>query len=223
VNIVTCEDPVEYQLAGINQVQINPIVGLSFAIALRSVLRQSPDIILVGETRDSETADIAIKAALTGHLVLSTLHTNDAPGAITRLIDMGVEPSLLSSALVLAQAQRLIRRLCAACKKVSKELPLDKLATYEIDAKQFEGLTVYEKAGCPRCRNTGFKGRIAVMEVLQVDRELRQDILAGIDSKQIAAKAVKKGMLTLKDIGIRKVREGLTSIDAALAVTGGGE
>ncbi len=223
VNIVTCEDPVEYQLEGINQVQINAFVGLTFARALRSVLRQSPDIILVGETRDSETAEIAIKAALTGHLVLSTLHTNDAPGAITRLIDMGVEPSLLASSLVLAQAQRLIRCLCEGCKKESKKLPLDKLRSYDVADDYFEGARVFAAGGCPRCHNTGYKGRAAIMEVMRVDKELRHDILKGVSSKEIAAKARSKGMLTLKDIGLLKVKEGITSIDAALQVTGGGE
>jgi type IV pilus assembly protein PilB len=222
VNIVTCEDPVEYQLDGINQVQINAFVGLSFAIALRSVLRQSPDIILVGETRDSETAEIAIKAALTGHLVLSTLHTNDAPGAITRMIDMGVEPSLLASSLILAQAQRLLRKLCA-CKKPAGDLPLEKLKAYEVDPALFEGATIYGPGGCPKCHNSGYKGRAAIMEVLRVDRETRRDILHGLSSKEIAAKAKEKGMLTLKDIGMEKVKEGITSIEAALTVTGGGE
>lgn len=223
VNIVTCEDPVEYQLAGINQVQINSFVGLTFAAALRSVLRQSPDIILVGETRDSETAEIGVKAALTGHLVLSTLHTNDAPGAITRMIDMGVEPSLLASSLILAQAQRLVRKLCTACKTKMKTLPLKKLKIYGIDPDLFKDCTVYEAKGCPKCHGGGYKGRMAIMEVLRIDREMRRDILKGISSKEIAAKAQQKGMLMLKDIGMRKVKEGITSIDAALEVTGGSE
>lgn len=223
VNIMTCEDPVEYQITGINQIQINAFVGLTFSAALRSVLRQSPDIILIGETRDNETAEIAIKAALTGHLVLSTLHTNDACGAITRLIDMGVEPSLLASSLILAQAQRLIRKLCPACRKEQKKLPLDKLRAYDVDPEYFKDVTVYQAVGCPRCHNVGYKGRSAIMEVLRVDKELRQDILSGLSSKEVAAKAVANGMLTLKDIGLIKVKEGLTSLDAALQVTGGGE
>lgn len=220
VNIITCEEPVEYQLPGINQVQINPFVGLTFAAALRSVLRQSPDIILVGEIRDAETAEIAIKAALTGHLVLSTLHTNDASSAITRMIDIGVEPSLLASSLILAQAQRLIRRLCT-CKKKSDELPVEKLQTYDIDPAYFEGTTVYKAGGCAKCHKTGYKGRISVMEVLPMDSDVRQDILKGVSAGEIGAKAQAKGMLTLKDIGLKKVKEGITSIDAALAVTGG--
>jgi len=221
VNIMTCEEPVEYQLPGINQVQINPFVGLTFANALRSVLRQSPDIILVGETRDSETADIAIKAALTGHLVLSTLHTNDAPGAITRLIDMGIEPSLLASSLILAQAQRLVRKLCQACRKPMGNLPLDVLRTYGIDPEFFKGATMYQACGCSRCHNTGYKGRIAIMEVLQINRELRTDILRGVSSREIAQKAKKMGMVTLKDVGLTKARDGLTSLEGAIEVTGG--
>ncbi len=220
VNIVTCEDPVEYQLPGINQVQINSYVGLNFSTALRSVLRQSPDIILVGEIRDSETGEIAIKAALTGHLVLSTLHTNDAAGAITRMIDMGVEPSLLASSLILAQAQRLIRKLCPACRMEGKIDP-ETLANYRIDPDFFKDAHVYDSRGCPKCHNTGFKGRAAIMEVLPVDRELRSNILQGLSAKEIAATAIRKGMLTLKDIGLIKVRDGITSLDAALQVTGG--
>jgi len=221
VNIITCEDPVEYQIAGLNQVQINSFVGLTFSTALREVLRQSPDIILVGEIRDSETADIAIKAALTGHLVLSTLHTNDAAGAITRLIDMGIEPSLLAASLILAQAQRLVSRLCT-CKKPVDTLPEKLLETYHIDRKIFDGLTVYGTgAGCPKCHNTGYKGRIAIMEVLPMNRELRNDVIRGAPVKEISAKAKANGMLGLKDVGLRKVKEGLTSLEAVLEVTGG--
>ncbi len=222
-SIITCEDPVEYQLAGINQVQINSFVGMTFASALRACLRQCPDIILVGETRDGETAEIAIKAALTGHLVLSTLHTNDAAGAITRMIDMGVDPSLLASSLILSQAQRLIRRLCPACRRKCKSLPLEKLATYEVDPAFFEGATVYEPKGCAKCHNIGYKGRAAIMEVLPISKALRRDILAGVSSKVIQEKAQEAGMLTLKDVGMIKVKEGITGIHAALSVTGGGE
>ena len=221
VNIITCEDPVEYQLPGINQVQINSFVGLTFQNALRSVLRQSPDIILVGETRDSETAGIAVKAALTGHLVLSTLHTNDAAGAITRLIDMGVEPSLLASSLILAQAQRLLRKLCQACKKPRKSIPVEQLKTYGIDPTMFDGMTLYEANGCARCHNTGYKGRAAIMEVLPINKQVRMDILRGVSSKEIAAKAKANGMMTLKDIGLAKAKDGVTSIEGALEVTGG--
>jgi len=221
VAIITCEDPVEYQLAGMNQVQINSFVGLTFAAALRSILRQAPDIILVGETRDSETAEIAVKAALTGHLVLSTLHTNDACGAITRMIDMGVEPSLLASALILSQAQRLMRRLCTACKKPTDKVPETLLKEYGIDPAIFKGKNVHAPRGCPKCHNSGYKGRVAIMEVLTIGRELRNDIVKGLPIKEIAEKARKKGMLTLKDVGMNKAKDGLTSIEEALSVTGG--
>lgn len=221
VAIITCEDPVEYQLAGMNQVQINSFVGLTFAAALRSILRQAPDIILVGETRDSETAEIAVKAALTGHLVLSTLHTNDACGAITRMIDMGIEASLLASALILSQAQRLLRRLCPACKKPADTLPEVMLQEYGIDPEIFKGCNILAPKGCPKCHNSGYKGRAAIMEVLTIDRELRNDIVKGLPIKEIAAKAKQKGMMTLKDVGMNKAKEGITSIEEALSVTGG--
>lgn len=218
-NIITCEDPVEYQLAGINQVQINEDVGLTFTAALRSILRQDPDIVLVGEIRDKVTAEIAVKAALTGHLVLSTLHTNDAAGAITRLIDMGTEPFMLGSSLVCAQAQRLYRKLCPACRKVE---PITKeiFETNHIDPELFKDSTVYGPGGCPRCNN-GYKGRGAIMEVLLVDDEIRQSILAGMNTGEIRKLAASKGMVTLKQAGLQRVRDGLTSIEAALAVTGG--
>jgi type IV pilus assembly protein PilB len=218
-NIITCEDPVEYQLAGINQVQINDDVGLSFSAALRSILRQDPDIVLVGEIRDKITAEIAVKAALTGHLVLSTLHTNDAAGAVTRLIDMGVEPFMLGSALVCAQAQRLYRKLCAACRKPVQITP----AMFElnhIDPVFFEGSVIYGPGSCPRCTN-GYKGRGAIMEVLLVDDDIRQGILSGMNSGQLRELAIQKGMVSLKQAGLERVRIGSTSMDAALAVTGG--
>ncbi len=218
-NIITCEDPVEYQLAGINQVQIHDEVGLSFSAALRSILRQDPDVVLVGEIRDKITAEIAVKAALTGHLVLSTLHTNDAAGAVTRLIDMGIEPFMLGSALVCAQAQRLYRKLCQACRKKT-ELTPEILTTNHIDPEIFEGASLYGPTGCPRCTN-GYKGRGAIMEVLLVDDEIRQGILAGLNTGEIRELAIKKGMVSLKHAGLTRVRDGLTSLEAALAVTGG--
>ncbi|MFO7534632.1 MAG: ATPase, T2SS/T4P/T4SS family [Kiritimatiellia bacterium] len=220
VNIITCEDPVEYQLEGINQVQINTDVGLTFAGALRSVLRQDPDIVLVGEIRDAETAQIAVKAALTGHLVLSTLHTNDAAGAVTRLMDMGIQPFLLASSLIMSQAQRLYRKLCPACKKPS---PLDPniLEANHIDPHFFDGVQIFEPQGCPKCTK-GFKGRGAIMEVLSVDEIIRPLILRGANSSEIRTLAVDKvGMLTLKTVGMMKVKAGITSMAAALEVTGG--
>ncbi len=218
-NIITCEDPVEYQLAGINQVQINDEVGLSFSAALRSILRQDPDIVLVGEIRDKITAEIAVKAALTGHLVLSTLHTNDAAGAVTRLIDMGIEPFMLGSALVCAQAQRLYRKLCPACKK-KVDIGEEILTANHIDPTFFEGATVYGAGNCPRCTN-GYKGRGAIMEVLLVDDDIRHGILAGMNTGEIRKLAIERGMVSLKAAGLTRVKNGITSLEAALAVTGG--
>ena len=240
VNIVTCEDPVEYQLAGITQVQVNPTAGLTFATALRSILRQDPDIVLVGEIRDGETAEIAVKAALTGHLVLSTLHTNDAAGAIARLVDMNIPPFLIASSMVLSQAQRLYRKACMSCRK-EIELPLEVLKANKISPSVFsravspqsagegaitlgssEGyVPVYRATGCPKCNGTGYKGRGAIMEVLPIDDDIKQLIMRGATSGEIREKARAKGMLTLKEVGLVKVREGLTSLDAALEVTGG--
>jgi len=222
VNIVTTEDPVEYQLMGINQVQINEDVGLTFANALRAILRQDPDIVMVGEIRDQETAAIAVKAALTGHLVLSTLHTNDAAGAITRLRDMGIEAFLLSSSVIMAQAQRLYKKLCTVCRK-STELSLENLRLYNLDAKYFEGGTLFTPGGCPKCLNTGYRGRGALMEVLVVDDAIRQLILKNVNASILAGKAVERGMMTLRMAGLEKVKQGISSMEEILSVTGGGE
>ena len=219
VNIVTAEDPVEYQIEGINQVHVNQQTGLSFASVLRSVLRQDPDIVLVGEIRDGETADIAVKAALTGHLVLSTLHTNDAAGVIPRLIDMGVPPFLIASSLILAQAQRLYRKLCPLCKKPAEVDP-EVLAANQIDPALFAGATLYEAGGCPKCNNIGYKGRGAFMEVLQVSEAIRGATVKGSPADIIRSIAIQEGMATLKDVGLMKVRDGVTSLRAALEVTG---
>ncbi|HRR33386.1 MAG TPA: ATPase, T2SS/T4P/T4SS family [Kiritimatiellia bacterium] len=219
VNIVTAEDPVEYQIEGINQVHVNQQTGLTFASVLRSVLRQDPDIVLVGEIRDSETADIAVKAALTGHLVLSTLHTNDAAGVIPRLIDMGVPPFLIASSLILAQAQRLYRKLCTLCKKPA-EIDPDVLTANQIDPAFFEGATIYEAGGCPKCNNIGFKGRGAFMEVLPVTDAIRAATVKGSPADVIRSIAIQEGMATLKNVGLMKVRDGVTSLRAALEVTG---
>jgi len=220
VNIVTAEDPVEYQIAGINQVHVNTQVGLTFASVLRSVLRQDPDIILVGEIRDGETADIAVKAALTGHLVLSTLHTNDAAGVIARLVDMGVPPFLIASSLILAQAQRLYRKLCSSCKK-DAAVPRDVLEANRIDAKFFDNQPLFFPVGCPRCNGTGYKGRGAIMEVLPVEDNIRDAIVHGMTTSDLRALAIRNGMISLKDVGLMKVRDGITSLAAALEVTGG--
>jgi len=220
VNIITCEDPVEYQLGGINQVQIHAQVGLTFSSALRSILRQDPDICLVGEIRDGETAEIAVSAALTGHLVLSTLHTNNAAGAATRLIDMGIEPFLLSSSLVLAQAQRLFRKLCPVCRREATVDP-EVLKTNKIDPDFFNDATIYEAAGCPKCNNLGYKGRGAIMEVLLVEETVREAIMRGATAEEVNVIAAKSGMVTLKDAGLSRVRDGVTSLEKALEVTGG--
>jgi len=182
-------------------------------------LRQVPDIVLVGEIRDPITAEIAVSAALTGHLVLSTLHTNDAAGAITRLIDMGTEPFMLGSALICAQAQRLYRKLCPACKKKTTVTP-EVLTTNHIDPALFENATLYSPGGCPRCTN-GYKGRGAIMEVLLVNEPIRNGIISGMNKGEICKLAINNGMVSLKQAGLTRVRDGLTSLEAALAVTGG--
>ncbi len=219
VNIVTAEDPVEYQLPGVNQVHVNQQTGLTFASVLRSVLRQDPDIVLVGEIRDGETADIAVKAALTGHLVLSTLHTNDASGVIARLIDMNVPPFLIASSLILAQAQRLFRKLCPFCKKPMEVEP-EILAANRIDPSFFEDSTIFAPGGCPKCNGIGYKGRGAMMEVLPVTDAIREATVKGAASAVIRDIAVKEGMITLKEAGLLKVKNGITSLHAALEVTG---
>lgn len=220
VNIVTAEDPVEYQLFGVNQVHVNQQVGLTFSSVLRSVLRQDPDIVLVGEIRDGETADIAVKAALTGHLVLSTLHTNDAAGVIARLMDMKVPPFLIASSLILAQAQRLYRKLCPFCKCPMAGVEPEMLTANAIRPDFFDGVTVYEPGpGCSKCTQ-GFKGRGAIMEVLTVTESIRNLIVKGGTASMIRDVAVKDGMIALKEAGLMKVRDGLTSIRSTLEVTG---
>jgi len=220
VNIVTVEDPVEYQLEGVNQVHVNTQVGLTFAEVLRSVLRQDPDIVLVGEIRDAETADVAVKAALTGHLVLSTLHTNDAPGAVVRLIDMEVPPFMIASAVILAQAQRLYRKLCTACKTASA---IDKnvLRANRIDPDFFGDEPIFNPVGCNKCNNIGFRGRGALMEVLPMSDILREGVMRGATSGELRDIGIEQGMVTLKECGLLKVRDGITSLAAALEVTGG--
>ncbi|MDF7823655.1 ATPase, T2SS/T4P/T4SS family [Pontiellaceae bacterium B12227] len=217
-NIITTENPVEYQLEGINQVQINPAVGLTFGAALRSILRQDPDVVMVGEIRDAETATIAVEAALTGHMVLSTLHTNDAAGAIARLIDMGIEPFMLSSSLLLTQAQRLFRKLCPVCKKET-DFPKEVLEKNRIDPAHMEGVQFYQKTGCPKCNSIGYKGRGGVMEILLVDEVIRRTVLDNSEADAIKRIAVENGMRTLREAGLDRVREGLTSIEEIMRVT----
>lgn len=220
VNIITVEDPVEYQLGGINQVQARPEVGLTFASGLRSILRQDPDIVMIGEIRDNETASIAVQAALTGHLVLSTLHTNDAAGAIARMAYMGIEPFLLSSSLVMTQAQRLYRKLCPFCKQAI-EIPEKTLRFNHLDPDQFRDTTFFAAKGCPKCSGLGYKGRGALMEILLLDDELKAKILETAEASALREVAVKNGMKTLRETGLSRVRDGLTTIDEVLRVTTG--
>jgi type II secretion system protein E len=220
VNIITVEDPVEYQLQGINQVQTQAEVGLTFAAGLRSILRQDPDVVMVGEIRDGETAAIAVQAALTGHLVLSTLHTNDAAGAVARLLYMGIEAFLLASSLIMTQAQRLFRKVCPACRR-EREAPMEILRLNRIDPKFFEGQPLYEAHGCPKCFNTGYKGRGALMEILLVEEHIRALMLKDCSASAIRDQAVKNGMMTLRDAGLQKAKDGLTSIEEILMVTSG--
>jgi len=215
VNIITAENPVEFNLFGINQVNIKESIGLTFPAALRSFLRQDPNIILVGEIRDFETADIAIKAALTGHMVLSTLHTNDAPSTIARLINMGIEPFLVSSAVRLVVAQRLIRRLCASCKKPAK-IPVQTLIDVGFSPEDAKGAKTFEPDGCEKCSNTGYKGRVGLFEVMEIDEELKEQIMIGASTSELRQKAKEKGMLTLRMSGVEKIKLGLTSIDEVL-------
>ncbi len=219
VNIVTVEDPVEYQMVGVNQVQVKPEIGLTFASGLRSILRQDPDIVMVGEIRDSETADIAVKAALTGHLVLSTLHTNDSPGAIARLVDMGIEPFLVSSSLLMVCAQRLLRKICPHCKEAFI-VPQDVTSRLGLSNEDISSSTYYRGRGCSRCKDTGFLGRMAILEVLSVTNALREQILHDTSSKVIKDLALKEGLKTLRLAGLEKAKAGLTSLDEVLRVSG---
>ncbi len=211
-NIMTAEDPVEFNLVGVNQVQVRENIGLNFAAALRSFLRQDPNIILVGEIRDFETAEIAVKAALTGHLVLSTLHTNDAPSTINRLMNMGIEPFLVASSVNLICAQRLVRRICANCKIEEPHAPA---ALVEAGFTQDEAQKVIPKkgSGCERCNNTGYKGRVGLYEVMEIGEQLRELILVGASGLELRRKAVEEGMITLRRSGLHKVIEGVTTIE----------
>ena len=217
-NIMTAEDPVEYEMAGIMQVPIKPDIGLTFARVLRSFLRQDPDVIMVGEIRDRETAEIAINASLTGHLVFSTLHTNDSAGAFARLIDMGVEPFLVSSSVVAVLAQRLVRRLCPACR--AEAAPDARLvAAAGVAPDFFEGKTVWAPTGCPWCNKSGYKGRGGIFEVLHVSDAVRSLVTAHRPSSEIRAKAVEEGMSLLRDDGWSKVFKGFTSVEEVVRVT----
>ena len=237
INVITVEDPVEYRMAGVNQVQVNRKAGLTFAVALRSILRADPDVVLLGEIRDQETAKIAIEASLTGHLVLSTLHTNDAPSAVTRLIEMGIEPFLVGSALDCVVAQRLARRLCDRCKAPDDRNDLANLgfvvrptvghvangksvvddAAPASDSIAMGGV-IYKPVGCSSCSNTGYRGRLGIHEVMSVSEEIERLTVAHASSAEIGAAARKQGMVTMREDGWAKVALGLTSIDEVLRV-----
>ncbi|MDP3717223.1 MAG: type IV-A pilus assembly ATPase PilB [Acidobacteriota bacterium] len=217
-NIMTAEDPVEFNLIGVNQVQVRESIGLNFAAALRSFLRQDPNIILVGEIRDFETAEIAVKAALTGHMVLSTLHTNDAPSTINRLMNMGIEPFLVASSLNLVCAQRLVRRVCVNC-KIEDEVP--PAAMEQVGFSREDAATVKPKkgTGCDKCLKTGYKGRVGLYEVMEITDELRELILVGASSLEIRRKAIEEGMITLRGSGLRKIKDGVTTMEEVLRET----
>ena len=217
-NIVTVEDPVEFQIPGINQVPVKKEIGLTFAGALRSILRQDPDILMIGEIRDTETAEIAVEAALTGHQVLSTMHCNDAPGAITRLDDMSIAPFLISSSVILACAQRLMRRICTHCKE-PVTYPDSMFRDLAIPENSFDGITLYRGRGCDRCNNMGYSGRLAIVEAMTVTDEIRTAIISRASSMEIGKIAISQGMRTLRHVALDKVREGLTTLEQTLVMT----
>ncbi len=212
VNIMTAEDPVEFQLPGINQVQMKDSIGLNFAAALRSFLRQDPNIVLVGEIRDFETAEIAIKASLTGHLVLSTLHTNDAPSTINRLMNMGIEPFLVSTSVNLIVAQRLIRRICSNCKE-EEDAPLQALLNVGFSEAEAPEIQLYRGRGCDNCNQRGYKGRVGIYEVMVISEDIRELILSGATAIELRRKAIEEGMIGLRQSGLQKIRDGVTTIE----------
>ena len=217
-NIITVEDPIEYLLPGISQIQVSDKKGLTFARGLRSIVRQDPDIIMVGEIRDLETARIAIQASLTGHLVLSTLHTNDSAGAVTRLLDLGVEPYLVASSLIGVVAQRLVRLVCPHCRRPI-EAPLEELQELDIDAAQSGSVQFHTGAGCEQCMNTGFKGRTGIYEVLPITEEVKNQIVDRASATEIKKAAMRRGLVTLRMEGRQKVLEGQTTADEVIRVT----
>ena len=217
-NIVTVEDPVEFQVPGINQVPVKKEIGLSFGNALRSILRQDPDIVMIGEIRDTETAEIAVEAALTGHQVLSTMHCNDAPGAVARLDDMGIAPFLISSSVILACAQRLMRKICPVCKD-TVSYPAAMFRDLNIPPNYFEGVTLFRGRGCDRCNNTGYAGRTAIIEAMTITDEIRKVIIARGSAMEIGKIAVNQGMRTLRMAALDKVKEGITTLEQTLVIT----
>jgi len=217
-NIVTVEDPVEFQIPGINQVPVKKEIGLTFANALRSILRQDPDIVMIGEIRDTETAEIAVEAALTGHQVLSTMHCNDAPGAIVRMDDMGIAPFLISSSVILACAQRLMRRICSHCKE-PVSYPAKMYQDLGIDPSLFEGVTLYRGRGCERCKNSGYAGRMAIIEAMTVTDEIRKLIIGRANAHEIGRTAIGQGMRTLRMVALDRAREGASTLEQVLVLT----
>ena len=217
-NIVTVEDPVEFQVPGINQVPTKKDIGLTFASALRSILRQDPDIVMIGEIRDTETAEIAIEAALTGHQVLSTMHCNDAPGAIARLDDMGIAPFLISSSVILSCAQRLIRRICSHCKE-PVSYPPKMFEDLGIDPATFQGAQLYRGRGCERCKNSGYSGRMAIIEAMTISDQIRKLVIARANTREMAKVAVKEGMRTLRMAGLDRARDGVSTLEQVLLIT----
>jgi len=217
-NIVTVEDPVEFQVPGINQVPTKKEIGLTFANALRSILRQDPDIIMIGEIRDTETAEIAVEAALTGHQVLSTMHYNDAPGAIARLDDMGIAPFLISSSVILACAQRLMRRICSHCKE-PVTYPAKMYADLSIDPAIMDGVTLYRGRGCERCKNTGYAGRMAIIEAMTITDEIRKLVIGRANTRELSKVAIGQGMRTLRMVALDRVRDGVSTLEQVLLVT----
>jgi type IV pilus assembly protein PilB len=220
VNISTAEDPVEYNFMGINQVHVREDIGLTFAAALRSFLRQDPDIIMVGEIRDFETAEISVKAALTGHLVLSTLHTNDAPSTISRLLNMGIEPFLVSASVILIVAQRLVRKVCTEC-KVEENVPIPALIQLGFSEEEAPSVKAYKGKGCSVCNGSGYKGRVALYEVMPLKEELKEMILEGASADEIKKTSVRIGMKTLRASGLVKIKDGVTTIEEVLKITFG--
>jgi type II secretory ATPase GspE/PulE/Tfp pilus assembly ATPase PilB-like protein len=222
LRIITIEDPIEYEVPGVNQMQVRPEIGLTFADALRHVLRQDPDVIMVGEIRDKDTAEIAIRASLTGHLVFSTLHTNDAPGAITRLVDMGIEPFLVASAIELVIAQRLVRRICPECARpapITKVKLLENLAILGCNPAEAEGVEMLKApVGCDRCRGTGYRGRIGIFEIFRLNDEMHELVLKRESTRTLAECARTHGMRTLGQSGWEKVKMGYTTFDEVLRV-----
>jgi type IV pilus assembly protein PilB len=216
LNISTVEDPVEYHLSSVNQTQMHEKIGMTFARALKALLRQDPDVVMLGEIRDAETATIAVQAALTGHLVLSTLHTNDAPSSVTRLINIGVEPYLISAAVNAILAQRLVRKICKECKE--EFAPSDEMREF-LTLQGFQAEKVYKGKGCDRCRKTGYSGRLGIYEMMVMDDALRDIVTANPDVNQLRKLCRERGLITLREDGFQKVMKGLTTVDEILRVT----